>query len=72
MGRSLKEKSCTVTGWDWKLDRIDKNADFYKLLEERDVKKRDLGKKNTMPLIFPMCLSACKMLIRYCDIAGIF
>ena len=34
-----------MTGWDWKLDRIDKNADFYKLLEERDVKKEGFGKE---------------------------
>jgi 2-polyprenyl-3-methyl-5-hydroxy-6-metoxy-1,4-benzoquinol methylase len=32
LGRSLNEKSCTLTGWDLKLDHIDKNADFYKLL----------------------------------------
>jgi hypothetical protein len=72
LGRSLKEKKCIVTGWDWKLDRIDKNADFYKPLEERDVEKSDLGKKNTMPLFFSMCLCTCTMLTRYCNKAGIF
>jgi hypothetical protein len=38
------EKNFTMTGWDWKLDRIEKNVDFYKLLEERDV-KRETGKR---------------------------
>ena len=66
LGCSLKEKNCTVTGWDQKLDRIDKNADFYKLLEERDVEKRGWEKKNTMPWFFPMCLSTCTMLARCC------
>jgi hypothetical protein len=33
------EENFTVTGWDWKLDRIEKNVDFYKLQEERDVKR---------------------------------
>ncbi|HCG72701.1 MAG TPA: hypothetical protein DE038_05285 [Nitrospina sp.] len=52
LGCSLKEKNCTVTGWDQKLDRIDKNADFYKLLEERDVEKEGLGKEKYDAVVF--------------------
>ena len=52
LGRSLKKKSCIVTGWDWKLDRIDKNADFYKLLEECDVEKEGFGKEKYDGVVF--------------------
>jgi 2-polyprenyl-3-methyl-5-hydroxy-6-metoxy-1,4-benzoquinol methylase len=52
LGRCLKEKSCIVTGWDWKLDPIDKNADFYKLLEERDVEKEGFGKEKYDAVVF--------------------
>ena len=55
MGHSLKEKSCSVTGWDWKLDRIYKNADFYKLLEERDVEKEGFGKEKYDAVVFFRC-----------------
>ena len=72
LGLSLKEKSCIVTGWDWKLDRIDKNADLYKLLEECYVEKEGFGKEKYDAVVFPMCLSTCTMLTRYCDKAGIF
>ena len=41
-----------MTGWDWKLDRIDKNADFYKLLEQRDVEKEGLGKEKYDAVVF--------------------
>ena len=41
-----------MTGWDWKLDRIDKNADFYKLLEERDVEKEGFGKEKYDVVVF--------------------
>ncbi len=41
-----------VTGWDQKLDRIHKNADFYKLLEERDVEKEGLGAEKYDAVIF--------------------
>jgi hypothetical protein len=73
LDRSLKEKSCTVTGWDWEMDRIDKNTDFYKLLEELDVEKEVFEKeKYDVVVFFSMCLSTCTMLLRYCDIVGIF
>ena len=52
LGCSLKEKSCTVIGWDQKLDRIRENADFYKLLEERDVEKEGLGKEKYDAVVF--------------------
>lgn len=52
LGRSLREKSCTVIGWDQKLDRIHKNAEFYNLLEERDVEKEGLGKEKYDAVIF--------------------
>jgi O-antigen biosynthesis protein len=52
LGRALKETSYTVTGWNWKLDRIDKNADFYKLLEERDVEKEGFGKEKYDVFVF--------------------
>jgi len=52
LGCSLKEKSCTVVGWDQKLDRIRKNADFYKLLEERDVEKEGLGNEKYDAVVF--------------------
>jgi 2-polyprenyl-3-methyl-5-hydroxy-6-metoxy-1,4-benzoquinol methylase len=52
LGYSLKEKSYTVTGWDWKLNRIYKNADFYKLLKERDVEKEGFGKEKCDAVVF--------------------
>lgn len=52
LGCSLKEKKCEVTGWDQKLDRIHKNAEFYKLLEERDVEKEGLGKEKYDFVVF--------------------
>jgi 2-polyprenyl-3-methyl-5-hydroxy-6-metoxy-1,4-benzoquinol methylase len=41
-----------VTGWDQKLDRIDKNADFYKFLEERDVEKEGFWKEKYDAVVF--------------------
>ena len=41
-----------MTGWNWKLDRIDKNADFYKLPEERDVEKEGFGKEKYDVVVF--------------------
>jgi 2-polyprenyl-3-methyl-5-hydroxy-6-metoxy-1,4-benzoquinol methylase len=52
LGSFLKEKSCAVTGWDQKLDRVHKNEDFYKLLEERDVEKEGLGKEKYDAVVF--------------------
>ena len=52
LGSSLKEKNCTVTGWDQKLDRIRGNAGFYKLLEERDVEKEGFGKEKYDAVVF--------------------
>jgi 2-polyprenyl-3-methyl-5-hydroxy-6-metoxy-1,4-benzoquinol methylase len=52
LGCFLKEKSCIVTGWDQKLDRIHKNAEFYKLLEERDVEKEGLGNEKYDAVVF--------------------
>ena len=54
LGCSLKEKNCTVIGWGWKLGRIDKNPDFYKLLEERDV-KRGIGERKILCHGFSQC-----------------
>ena len=52
LGCSLDGKNCTVTGWGQKLDRIHKNADFYKQLEERDVEKEGLGKEKYDAVVF--------------------
>ena len=72
MGHSLKEKSYTVTGWDWKLDRIYKNADFYKLLEERDVEKEGFGKEKFDAVVFSDVLehlyNADKVLLQSWDL----
>ena len=61
-----------MTGWNWKLDRIDKNADFYKLLEERDVEKEGFGKEKSDAVVFSDVLehlyNADKVLLQSWDL----
>jgi|Marorgknorr_s2lv_3_1036020.scaffolds.fasta_scaffold50454_2 predicted TPR repeat methyltransferase len=59
LGYYLNGKQCDVTGWDLKLENTSDYEKYYTSMGELMLRKRDLGKKNTMLWFFPMCWSIC-------------